>query len=414
MRILLINQFFWPDAAATSQLLTDVAHGLKALGHEVHTISGETGYAITDDSNKPDVQMHRVRSLPFVRGFFGRVASYATFFLSCAWKGLRLPKPDVVVTLTTPPLLSLIGNLLKFTRGSKHYIWEMDMYPDVAADLGMIVPGGLPDRIVGAIADASRARADAILALGECMRDRLTARGVPASKVFIAENWADSNIIQPAPYPDAKEPFTVLYSGNLGLAHDVNTISEVMTRLQSDIRFKFIFAGSGARRASLEALCRDRAINNVEFKSYSAKANLGASLGQGHVGLITQNQSCLGSVVPSKVYGLLAAGRPILFVGPRESTVARVIQRFNCGWQVECGDVAGLQFLLEYLVQNRDKVEAAGARARQALLEHHDRPIGVAHICALLGATPNSPEILNKAGVSRAMYSDGERIANMS
>lgn len=414
MRILLLNQFFWPDAAATSQLLTDVARGLRARGHEVHAISADRGYAIEDSTDRPDVVMHRVKSARFMRGSIGRMASYASFFIGCAWKGLRVPRPDVVVTLTTPPLLSLIGNIIRIFRGSRHFIWEMDMYPDVAVDLGYVVPGGVVDRLVGGVADLSRHHSDGILALGECMRDRLTRRGVPASRISIAENWADSKLIAPAPWPEPTTPFTVLYSGNFGLAHDVETISEVMGKLRNDEGFRFVFAGSGARREELEKFCQEQAVSNAEFRPYSSKASLGESLGYGHVGLITQQDACLGSVVPSKVYGLLAAGRPVLFVGPKKSTVAQIIGRFQCGWQVECGDSASLLALLEYLKEHRAQVEAAGARARKALLEHYDRPHGVSRICTLIGAFPQIEALqIHEGTAPDSLVSKGKRLANI-
>ncbi|MBV8477426.1 MAG: hypothetical protein JOZ36_12225 [Acidobacteria bacterium] len=135
MTILLLNQFFWPDSAATSQLLTDLARGLAERGHYVHAVSVEAGYAPADQADPPPVYIHRINALPFVRGCLGRVASYASFFIGAACQGLRVPRPDVVVTLTTPPLLSAIGTLIQRFRGSKHFIWEMDVYPDVAVDL---------------------------------------------------------------------------------------------------------------------------------------------------------------------------------------------------------------------------------------------------------------------------------------
>ncbi|MBV9225855.1 MAG: glycosyltransferase family 4 protein [Acidobacteriaceae bacterium] len=385
MRVLLLNQFFWPDSAATSQLLTDLARGLAERGHEVHAICAEPGYALQDETNPPQAQVHRIPSVRFVRGPLGRVASYASFFLGSAWRGLRVPRPDVVITLTTPPLLSLVGNLVQFLRRSKHFIWEMDVYPDVAIDLQYVPKNGVFDRVIGTIAYLSRKRSDGILVLGACMRDRLLRRGLPASKVFIAENWADSKIIHPTSWPEPGTPLTILYSGNLGLAHDTDTIVQAMTALKNDKNFRFVFAGGGARRKPLESLCREREIRSVEFRSYSSKMSLGESLGSGHIGLITQQTACLGSVVPSKVYGLLAAGRPVLFIGPEESTVAQIIKRFDCGWHIPCGDASSLLDLLRALSENRTVVEQAGSRARQAFLRFYDLPHGVSRICALIG-----------------------------
>lgn len=414
MRVLLLNQFFWPDSAATSQLLTDLARGLAERGHEVHAICAEPGYALQDETNPPPAQVHRIRSVRFVRGSLGRVASYASFFLGSAWRGLRVPRPDVVITLTTPPLLSLVGNLVKFLRLSKHFIWEMDVYPDVAVDLRYVPRGGVFERVIGAVADLSRKRSDGILALGACMRDRLLRRGLPASKIFIAENWADSKMIYPASWPEPGAPLTILYSGNLGLAHDVDTIVQAMTALKDDKSFRFVFAGGGARRKLLEALCREREIRSVEFRPYSSKTSLGESLGSGHIGLITQQAACLGSVVPSKVYGLLAAGRPVLFIGPEESTVAQIIKRFDCGWHISCGDASSLLDLLRTLSKNRTVVEQAGARARQAFLKFYDLPHGVSRICALIGlSSPAEAVYGSSAPEIKEIHTEENRFADV-
>ena len=387
MRIMLLNQFFWPDSAATSQFLTDLARGLAARGHQVFAISSEAGgYAPEDLSDPPSVKIHRVPTTRFVHGALGRLLSYGSFFLSCLGRGLTTERPDLVITLTTPPLLSLIGSALKLLRGTRHFIWEMDVYPDVAVDLNYFQAGGLLDRVTGLLADGSRRFSDGILALGPCMKERLMQRGVPADKIHIAENWADGALIQPVPRPSEDNRLTLLYSGNLGLAHDVDTLLAAMKALKQDARFRFLFAGGGPLRKQLAADCLAAELTAVEFRPYSAKTNLGESLGAGDIGLVTQRNNCVGSVVPSKVYGLLAAGRPILYIGPRMSTASLLIRKHDCGWQIDCNDSASLIQLLDALAQDRNRVEEAGRRARNAFLEFYDLPFGVDRICRLVGA----------------------------
>jgi len=398
MRALLLNQFFWPDSAATSQLLTDLAKGLKDLGHEVHVICAAQGYAVSDASvEDPGVAIHRVHSLPFVRGKLGRALSYVSFFLACSLRVLLMPRADLVITLTTPPVLALIGAALKTLRGSRHFIWEMDVYPDVAVDLNYIKAGGLVERVAGSLLDFCRLKSDGILALGQCMQRRLIARGIPAYKVHVADNWANGKLISPAPRRFSSNALTLLYSGNLGLAHDIDTILYAMEELRTDDRFRFVFAGGGLLRGSLETKCRQAAISSVEFHSYSERQNLSERLANCDVGLITQRESCLGSVVPSKIYGLLAAGRPIIFIGPAESTVATIIKRFKCGWQVDNGDVNGLVSLLKILISQPEGLHAAGKAARIAFEMHYDLPLGVTRICSLLGASESSPNGITRA-----------------
>ncbi len=388
MKILLLNQFFWPDSSATSLMLTDLARALADQGHEVYAISAEGGYAQSDKNSAPAVHRHYVKALPFVRGKLGRLLSYCSFYVAACWRALTMPKVDVVLTLTTPPLLSLLGNAMKLLRGSRHYIWEMDMYPDVAVDCDYLAAGGFTDRLTGFLADWSRRRSDGILALGECMRERLLARGTPAEKIHVAYTWADSRSIDVLPFQGDQDRLTVLYSGNLGLAHDLDTVTGALRELRDDPRFRFVFVGSGARRAELAAFVEREHIPSVELRPYVPTAKLSESLALGDIGLVTQRDSCWGTVVPSKMYGLLAAGRPVLFVGPALALPARIIRRFECGWHVPVGAVDDLATLLRRLAAHPEEIHEAGNRARQALLDYFDLPAGVARIAAILGERP--------------------------
>lgn len=331
-----------------------------------------------------------MKAAPFTRGTVGRVLSYLSFYASAFARGLTLRKPDVVVSMTTPPLISLLGNCIQILRGSRHYIWEQDVYPDIAVDLAHIRKGSLLHRITGALADWSRKRADGIIVLGECMRDRLISRGVAPEKIFVAEHWANSASITPLPRPGDPEELVLLYSGNLGLAHDLGTILGVMRRLREDVRFRFLFVGTGGRRQALTEYVAANGITSVEMRPFVARDKLSEGLAAGDIGLVTQQESACGSVVPSKVYGILAAERPLLFIGPASATPARIIRRHGCGWHFECGDVEGVTQLLQKLANNRHLVTEAGQRARQALLSFYDLPQSVDRIGDILGAAPRT------------------------
>lgn len=386
LHLLVINQFFWPDIAPTGQLLMDVTRAVEGEQNSTTAICGAPDYGTMDTSSPPTVRILRSRLVRYSRTALGRVLSYATFLFGAVWNGFRIDHPDVIVTLTTPPLTSVLGRLLKLSRGCQHFIWEMDVYPDVAIDLGVLRSNSILTAIIGALADWSRRNCDGIIALGEDMKARLVARGIPEHKIHVAENWADGQEITPLPFPDG--PLTIHYSGNLGLAHDIGTISGAMLQLRNDPRFHFVFAGEGARRKQLESSCREHGIDNAFFLPYCARAELGARLGEGHLGLITQLPQTCGSIVPSKTYGIMAAGRPILYVGPREATPARIIERFQCGWRVDPGDVSLLVSILEQLAADRNSIYNAGTNSRMAFEEHFDRPIGAARVATILGLQP--------------------------
>lgn len=389
MRMLFINQFFWPDSSATSQQLTDLVVRLAARGEEIEVLCGDSGgYAAAAGAEAPRARVHRVKAAPFTRGKFGRIFSYLSFYATAFVRGLTLQRPDVVVSMTTPPLISVLGTCIQRFRGSKHFIWEQDVYPDIAVDLEHLRRGSLLHRITGALADWSRRHADRVIVLGECMRDRLISRGVPAEKIVVAEHWANSANIVPMPRPGNADELVLLYSGNLGLAHDLDTILGTIRELRADARFRFLFVGTGGRRKDLTAFCEANDVHSVEMRPFVARDKLSEGLAAGDIGLVTQQQSACGSVVPSKVYGILAAERPLLFIGPASATPARIIRRHQCGWHFEVGDVAGVSSLLQHLANHRQEVTEAGKRARQALLSFYDLPQSVDRLGDILGAAP--------------------------
>jgi colanic acid biosynthesis glycosyl transferase WcaI len=386
VRLLLINQFFWPDTAPTGRFLLDLVRAVGEERIEITAICGPSGYGTTDDTPRPPIRILRPSATRFSRDAVARVLSYGSFLVGALVAGFRVGRPDTVLTLTTPPLTSVFGRMLKLSRGCRHFIWEMDVYPDIAVDLGALKPRSMLTCIIGALADWSRRNADGIIVLGEDMKARLIARDIPEHKIHVAENWADGTEITPLPFPEGR--LVVHYSGNFGLAHDFETIFAVIKQFTNDARFHFVFAGGGIRRKQMEDLCREQAIGNVLFRPYSTRAELSASLAEGHLGLVTQLPQTCGSIVPSKTYGILAAGRPLLYIGPRDATPARMIERFQCGWQVNPGDTASLATLLERLSSERHVIFEAGARAREVFEQHYDRPTGAARIVKILGLEP--------------------------
>jgi colanic acid biosynthesis glycosyl transferase WcaI len=388
MRILFLNQFFWPNTAATGQLLSDLAEHLSSSGHTVDVICGSANYGATNSAPCPGVNIKRLPTAAFPSSILGRVCSYVSFLAGALWTGLRHPRPDVVITLTTPPLLSLVGLALQRLRGVRHIVWEMDVYPDVAVDVGVLARYGFAARIFGWLADLPRRHADRVIALGECMRQLLMSHGIPESKIEIAENWAHCDGLPFGHVPPVRSAgLSILYSGNFGRAHDVETIAGALAELKdADCGYEFVFGGGGSQQAWLRNFCETNGVESVHFLPYCDRHELNARIASADIGLVTQHCSSVGAVVPSKSYGILAAGRPILYIGPRHSTTALMIQRYGCGWQIDCNDTKGLIELLHCLSDNKDLVYAAAERAYQAFMSHYQRSLGVARIAAALGA----------------------------
>jgi glycosyltransferase involved in cell wall biosynthesis len=255
----------------------------------------------------------------------------------------------------------------------------MDLYPDIAIALDIPIAAW-----TSRILDFPRQRADTIIALGDCMKTRLLQHRIPEDRISVAENWADGSSIFPRPFPEPP-PIRILYSGNLGLAHDVATIRAVIKNLAGRPDLLFIFAGGGLVRRELIEVCQDRGLGNVSFQGYVRLQDLGASLAECHIGLVTQKPTTLGAIVPSKIYGLMAAGRPVLYIGPASATPAVLIQRFDCGWHFECGDEAGVAALLLQLLQEPKELRRKGQNGREAFIKNYDKPAGVARVMRAMG-----------------------------
>jgi len=307
--------------------------------------------------------------------------SYASFALGAMKEVCFGKKAEVIVTMTTPPLLGLLGWLGQL-RGAKHYIWEMDLYPDVAVELGVFARGGVADRLSGSLADFPRRRADGIVALGPCMASRLQQRSVGGTPVHIVHNWADGSSIRQQPFSvDGK--LKIFYSGNMGLAHDFETLLPVLRDLGAKDEFQFLFSGGGPRRADLELACSG--LGGCQFSGYHERQELGRVFGRGDVGLVTQRAGTAGTVVPSKLYGILAAGRGVVFIGPPQATAGRLIDEHSVGWRVDNGDVHGLTALLCRLQANPEELREAGNRARVLFEREFERAGQVEKVLDICG-----------------------------
>ncbi len=399
MRVLFLNQFFAPDAAATAQLLADLCGGLAKQGAHVSVICARTGYS--DSSARAGetagcaegVSVHRLPSLPFRRNsLLARLTSYVSFMGLAALRGLFSERPDVVVALTTPPFVGLVGVLLKRLRGCRFVLWSMDLYPEVAIAAGAIRADGVAARGARAAARLIYRHADAVVALGPFMRARILAHGVPAGKAVIVHNWANGELFRPLPEGQAglrsklglDDCFIVMYSGNMGVGHSFDTIMDVACAFEDDPSVRFVFVGDGSHRRDIEERVERDRLANVMLLPYQPRDRLHDSLRAGDVHLISLRECMQGLMAPSKLYGILAAGRPCVLVGGEANEVAEIIRKHRCGLVVKEGDAAGLKAALVALAHRPRLADAMARRARQAFLAAYDMPFALSRWLELL------------------------------
>ena len=377
MRIVLLNQYYAPAEAATAQFLADLAEDLVRHGHRVSVVASRRSYPdpsglYPSRETRAGVEVRRTWTTGFGRGrALGRMIDYAGFMVGAAGALALQRDVDLVVSLTTPPHVECLGLAAARLRGARAVCWVMDIYPELAFVLGALRRDSWTGRALAALAGATIRRLDGTIALGETMAGRLRAAG--ARRVEVVHNWADENSIRPLP-PAASvlrhrwgwsERFVVQYSGNLGLAHEFDTALEAAERLRDEPRVLFAFVGDGPRRPAVEREVARRGLANVEFRPHVARESLGDCLCAGDVHLLTLLPGVEGLVVPSKVYGILAAGRPVLYVGPEAGEAADILREGACGARVAPGDAVGLADAIRLYLRDGERREADGRRARE-------------------------------------------------
>lgn len=365
----------------------DLVDDLAARGHRISVITsrslyGQRGAALPRRQRIGNVEVHRSGISLFGRaGLAARAADFALFYALGLARLITLPQPDVVVSLTTPPFLALAGLICRALRGSRAVYWVMDLYPDVPIACGVMRSDSPAARALAHLNLALLRRSDACVVLGRCMRQQVLDKGVPPSRVAMIPVWGDAAGIVPVP-PQAStfrrrwvpaNAFTVMYSGNFGIAHETDTLCQAMLRLRAHADVRFVFVGGGARRGEIERFMARHRVHGL-WHDYVPRHALGDTLAAGDVHLISLRPGVEGLIVPSKLYGIMAAGRPAIFIGHRSSEVARVIEEFECGVVVPPGDVDTLVRTILDLKENVPGRVAMGQRARAALEGRFDRP----------------------------------------
>ena len=405
--VLILNQFFWPDVAATAQHAFDLARFLAARGDRVSAIASRGVYgqergALPRQERIDGIDIHRVGTTIFGgRRLASRALDFVSFNLACLLKALTLPRHDVVICLTTPPFVALIGVVLKALKGTRFVFWTMDLYPDVPIAAGVIRRGSSLHRLFDRLDRFCMRRADSVVVLGRCMRQRIVAKGVSSSKLELINPWSDPVEVRVRPARGLEWPigtmaatrtgsvgrdgdagvvpnpfreqwgigdrFVIEYSGNCGVGHDVASVCAAIRELKEDDAIRWVFVGGGVMRPRIEEFVANNGVRNVLMRPYQPRERLGELIGLGDVHLVLVADGFGGLLLPSKFYGVMAAARPVIYVGPPDSEVALVIEEVGCGFALPNGDGAALVAAIRSLQSDPAKALAMGLRGRRAL-----------------------------------------------
>jgi glycosyltransferase involved in cell wall biosynthesis len=376
MKVIFFNRFFFPDESATAQIVSDLAFHLAAKGHEVHAVTSRNGPGQSPLETIRGLTIHRVATaLAEPHSLARRGMAYLDYYVGARKAARRLVAPnDVVIVKTDPPLLSAaVGHLAK-RRGARVVVWLQDVFPEVAHEYGIPGMGGWGGAVLRRIRDSSLVIADRVVVIGDRMAQRIAKTGVPAERLEVIHNWADGTAIKPIAHegnPLRREwgldgVFVVGYSGNLGRVHEFDTMLGAASLLRDDPGIRFLIVGRGPRHAEVRVRVSHDALDNVRFEPHQDRELLAQSLGAADVQLSVLRPEFEGLVHPSKLYGIMASGRPTIFVGDPAGETAQILAASQAGLSVRSGDAKGLAAAIISLREGDMERKRMGMAARRA------------------------------------------------
>lgn len=401
MRLLLVNQHYYPDVASTGQHLTDLAEHLVAEGYSVEVLTGRGKY-VAGKVEAPahevrnGVRIRRLRTTAFGRAsHLGRVVDYLSFYIRVLVSLVFGPKRDGVLFLTTPPLLGFLGAIARLLRGQRYGVWSMDLHPDAEVASGMLGAGSVLAKVLEWMNATGYRHADFVVDLGPYMKQRIVEKGVAAERTHTVHVWSAKEEIIPTPREknplidelELRDKFVVMYSGNAGIVHDFDGICDAMLLLKDDPRIHFLFVGNGPRRAQIEEFVKANGIGNFEYRDYFSREQLKYSLSVADAHLISLRSPFVGISVPGKLYGIMASARPALFVGPTACESAETILEARCGAVIDPSKGETGSRLAEWIRRLESEPKLAiefGAAGRRAFERVFEREVNCASFTQIL------------------------------
>ena len=371
MRFLLLNQCFYPDHVATAQHLTDLGLELAARGHQVTVVASSRGYDNPElryptRETWQGIEIHRIWTPGLGKASkWRRLVDFGVFWLNAVRILMLLPRQDVTVCLTSPPLISILGTLFARLRGGAVVPWIMDLNPDEAVAAGWLKKGGLPERVMSTLQNWSFGHASRIIALDRFMADRLVAKGVERDRVYVSAPWSHDDVVR---YDvAAREAFrrehglsdkrVIMYSGNHSPCHPLDTVLAAARELRDEPRLRFLFVGGGSEFQKVRRFAEIECLTNITTLPYQPKEKLSGSLSAADLHLVVLGEPFVGIVHPCKIYNVLSLGLPVLCLSPRPSHLTDLVDEIavpDSAMHLANDDLAGLVESLKRVAKRGD------------------------------------------------------------
>ena len=404
-RILVLNQYYWPGVEATAQLLAQLCEAL-ARDYDVTVVTGPLhGQDLPADETRNGVRIVRVRATSYERSQIHlRAANYASYLGDTVLTALRGARPDLVLCMTDPPVVGDVGLVVARRFGVPLLVISQDVFPEIAERVKRLEQPIVLGALRRLVALYLR-RADRVVAIGETMKQRLEQKGAPAERVAVIPNWVDTAELTPGPRRNVwsaahglDDRFVVMHSGNIGHAQDLDTLVRAATFLRDLESVRIVVIGFGARHGEVTRLAqRLEVTRTVQFLDYQPREVLPLSLAAGDLHYVGLARGLAGYVVPSRIYGILAAGRPVLVSADRDTETVRLVEEARCGVVVPPGRPELVAGVIRDVVEGRTSLDGMGARGRAWVEREADQEVAfdryrrlVAELAAPAASSPSS------------------------
>lgn len=381
--LLVLCQLFYPELVSTGQTLTELCEVLDESGVQIEVLCA---YPTVLDIKEPvqkyqshgGIKIRRLWGTRFPKlNLFGRVINQLTYAFSVFFNLIFNRSKAPILVLTNPPFLAFFCAFLRKLGGRPYIYLLFDIYPDTAIRLGLLKAGGLVQKLWDFLNRFAFQNASEIVVIGRCMRNVIIKkmRKEMINKLHTVHVWSDDRLIESVPQEmnpfiekwELKDKFVVMYSGNMGRFHDMETLIEAARRMNTYRDIVFLFVGDGHKKRWLKECVNKWRLENCRFHSYVEREDLKFSLSCADLGLVSLNQKQEGLSVPSKAYGLMAAKAPIIAVLPAKSEIAKVVTEWECGVVVQPGNVDELINVILNFFNNRQLLNIMGQNARKAI-----------------------------------------------
>jgi len=395
LKFLLLNQCFYPDVVSTAQHLTDLAIELTARGHDVTVVTGDRGY---DDPAKRFPRRERWKNITIIRvpslslgkhSRWRRALNFASFLAACAARLLTMRRFDVVVALTSPPLISFLATLFVKLKGGRFCFWVMDLNPDEAIAAGWLRHDSALARLLQRMLRYSVNNAHKTIVLDRFMKARLLDKGADADRVAIVPPWShDDTVGYSAAGREAfraqhgfVNKFVVMYSGNHSPCHPLDALMNAARELRTREEIVFCFIGGGSEQAKVRDFASRHQLANIKCLPYQPLSHLSSSLSAADLHVVVMGNAFVGIVHPCKIYNILSIGAPVLYIGPKPSHITELAH--HGVFFTHHGDVSGIA---SRILESKTRIRADEIRPQTQFSKHTLLP----ELIDILEAEPES------------------------